>query len=500
MLPARCCTPTRAQVGAVTGSTVATTAARFGVPRLYACGGLSCLGVVGMVRLYVALFPGHLPAPPSQADRARSAKSPWSSMCQGLFLVLRYEYTVLLFGLSCLYEVVITVLDYEMKVIGRARYGEGVAAANRFAALMGHFGQATNTLSFLFSLFGFSYVVRSLGLRRTLRLFPVLLLLAVVLSWWAPGLWMLFAAMSFLKALTFSLNEPGIELLYMPTTDAIKFKAKAWIDVFGTRAMKAVGSAITMSGRSDPKLLVRYGSVPTFLISLALLGISIMVGRQFEDLLANGVVVGEDLQRMDGDTSGVGGGGGGGGGEGKAGHEGSGGGGGVGGAGCGGGARDASNLSSSSSNSDAGSGGDGMKPSTSSGSLDWSRPPPPTPPRVRLPLMSRAASKPARAFAAFPPAPATAGSRHGAAAASPPGGHASASRLRSSSPQPWPDGGEGGGEDDGAGFGFDDEPPRRAWGERGGEHGGEGLGGGGESDGQAWSQAGTDIVRGRFDS
>ena len=55
----------------------------------------------------------------------------------------RYEYTVLLFGLSCLYEVVLTVLDYEMKVIGRARYGEGSGAANQFAALMGHFGQVT---------------------------------------------------------------------------------------------------------------------------------------------------------------------------------------------------------------------------------------------------------------------------------------------------------------------------------------------------------------------
>ena len=37
-------------------------------------------------------------------------------MCTGLFLVARYEYMQLVFGVSCLYEVVLTVLDYEMKV------------------------------------------------------------------------------------------------------------------------------------------------------------------------------------------------------------------------------------------------------------------------------------------------------------------------------------------------------------------------------------------------
>ena len=48
-----------------------------------------------------------------------------------------------------------------------------------------------------------------------------------------------------LKAITFSLNEPVKELLYMPTSEAVKFKAKAWIDVFGARCAKALGSYIT---------------------------------------------------------------------------------------------------------------------------------------------------------------------------------------------------------------------------------------------------------------
>lgn len=38
------------------------------------------------------------------------------SALHGLKLVLKYEYVGLLFGISCLYEVVLTILDYQMKV------------------------------------------------------------------------------------------------------------------------------------------------------------------------------------------------------------------------------------------------------------------------------------------------------------------------------------------------------------------------------------------------
>mmetsp|Transcript_17082 Transcript_17082/g.22154 ORF Transcript_17082/g.22154 Transcript_17082/m.22154 type:complete len:484 (-) Transcript_17082:182-1633(-) len=283
-----------AQLGAFFGSTIATKADIFGVAKLYGVGALLTFLVVFLIYGYVELFPQHLPTPPSEKDISRSKKNPCSSMCTGLFLVMRYHYLQLVFGIGCLYEVVLTVLDYEMKVIGRARFGADQEGAVQFAKLMGHFGQTTNACSFIFSLFGFSFVVRSLGLRRTLRVFPILLLFVVSFSAAIPNLTVLFYSISLLKALTYSLNEPAMELLYIPTTDKIKFKAKAWIDVVGARSMKALGSAITHSARNNPALLVQYGSVPTLLVSLALFGISILAGRQFEDLSASGEIVGTE--------------------------------------------------------------------------------------------------------------------------------------------------------------------------------------------------------------
>lgn len=72
-------------------------------------------------------------------------------------------------------------------------------ADESMARLMGHFGQATNSLSLLMSLFGTSLCLRALGLPKTLRIFPALLLVAVVTSFFTPSLPVLFVAVAVLK-------------------------------------------------------------------------------------------------------------------------------------------------------------------------------------------------------------------------------------------------------------------------------------------------------------
>lgn len=57
--------------------------------------------------------------------------------------------------------------------------------------------------------------------------------------------------MMFLKALSYSLNNPCKEMLYNPTSTDVKFKAKSWIDIFGQRGTYCVGcSAVYVGGGS----------------------------------------------------------------------------------------------------------------------------------------------------------------------------------------------------------------------------------------------------------
>jgi AAA family ATP:ADP antiporter len=163
---------------------------------------------------------------------------------------------------------------------------------------MGHYGQLTNITSLLFSYFAFPWLIRKLGLRLTLRLFPTLLLVATVVTFGAlPGnLAVLFISMALLKAMTYSVHDPSKELLYLPTSNAIKFRAKFWIDVVGARVAKAVGSSInTFAGSVDRSL--RVGTVPSLLTAAALWFVCYRVGFQFDSLVHNGSVVGHDLSR-----------------------------------------------------------------------------------------------------------------------------------------------------------------------------------------------------------
>ena len=221
---------------------------------------------------------------------------------EGLSLIMRYPYVLKLLGVSCLYEIVVTILDYEFKLMGShaAAHGSLIPsdASDRFANLLGHFGQVTNIISFLLSFFGFSYLVHHIGVQRSLMIFPTVLFVAVIVSYLVPSLWVLFIFVSILKGMIFSLHDPVKELLYIPTSESIKFKAKAWIDVFGSRLMKAGGSLITSISMGNPQRLRQIAEIPAIALTIVILFVTWSIGTDFYELVENNKVVGDELARL----------------------------------------------------------------------------------------------------------------------------------------------------------------------------------------------------------
>jgi TLC ATP/ADP transporter len=109
-----------------------------------------------------------------------------------------------------------------------------------------------------------------------------------------PGnLTVLFFSMSILKAMTYSIHDPSKEILYIPTSNAIKFKSKFWIDVVGARFAKAIGSSINAHAGSVDRS-IRVASAPSLVTAAGLWYVCFRVGRQFEHLVQNQYVVGRD--------------------------------------------------------------------------------------------------------------------------------------------------------------------------------------------------------------
>lgn len=181
-----------AQVGAITGSTLATRASSIGIPILYMIAAMIVLLVGLSIKLYFLLFKSR--RIDSKRSRVRSSSEDGENMeviasavalnnddksatalrpggvfnlCsgfyEGILLISNYKYTWYLLGVSTLYEIVLTVLDYEFKLSG-AHYSAAIVsipdttlevlavvehptsadAQDKFAQLLGQFGQITN--------------------------------------------------------------------------------------------------------------------------------------------------------------------------------------------------------------------------------------------------------------------------------------------------------------------------------------------------------------------
>jgi len=305
-----------AQLGSILGPTlVKQFATSWGVPGCYFMGA-SCMVFLQLTLwLYVTIYGldhGDKVKTTTGGEKKKKGKT---GVLEGVHLFAKHNYVKGIFAISCLFMVEVTIVDYTMKVLARDHFAaehpcergytcwdpvldqpigmsEGATAA--FTSFMGFFGQATNILSFVLSLFGTSAVLRKLGLRTALLLFPSLCLIVIIMVRFHPTLYTVFLAMIILKANSYALNNPTKELLYQPTSPAVKYKAKSWIDIFGARGSKALGSVVTNAFSDSATNLIQNGSLVGMAVASFLIWNARFMGRKFEEYTESGFIVGEE--------------------------------------------------------------------------------------------------------------------------------------------------------------------------------------------------------------
>lgn len=268
-----------AQVGAIAGPTLATYAEVIGMPQLAAIVGIGIATVIPLIVMFTRAFPS------STVDSVADKKS--TGFLEGLKLLFTKPYLIGILGVATLYEVVGTILDYQMKFAADEVYH----TPEKIAQFLGLFAQSANTLALLFALIGTSFFIRRFGLTFCLVMFPLAVASVVMYVWLSPpSLWALFGAMVTIKGLSYALNNPCKEIMYIPTSKDVKFKAKGWIDGFGGRSAKAGGSYVNSFFTTMTDLMF-FGSM----ISLGIIGIWIIfalyVGKANQKLNEEGKIV-----------------------------------------------------------------------------------------------------------------------------------------------------------------------------------------------------------------
>ena len=100
---------------------------------------------------------------------------------------------------------------------------------------------------------------------------------------------MLFWAYVLLRALNYGLNHPAKEALFIPTTKAIKFKAKAWTDAFGSRASKASGSILNKFVLQG---MIHNSAIFCLFVTAAWSAVVYILGKSYQKAVSQNKIIG----------------------------------------------------------------------------------------------------------------------------------------------------------------------------------------------------------------
>lgn len=215
---------------------------------------------------------------------------------EGLKLLLTKPYLLGLFAIITIYEVIVTVFDFQLKTMSKAAYPLEVD----HAAYLTNYAVWTGVIATLCVFLGINNIQRRLGMVASLILMPILVAVAVMVLKFYPELGVVFWIMVIAKAINYALNQPTLKQLYIPTSDETKYKSQAWIEMFGSRLSKGTGSVINNTLKGYQATHGAVGGLNMFLtmttiISLGLVGgwlfVVVFVARTYNKAIAEKRVV-----------------------------------------------------------------------------------------------------------------------------------------------------------------------------------------------------------------
>lgn len=206
------------------------------------CLGLLAILIIPLVYNFLHKTPPNLLVRYKGENEKDLKKEQEPGFLEGLKLLVKNRYLLGIFAANFIYEVVVTIFDFNFKLAASNEYS-GVALSHYLSL----YGSSVNFVSLICLLLGISNITRYLGVQAALIVMPLIVGLALFGFLSLNTLSFLFILMVGSKAINYALNGPALKQLYIPTTPDVKFKAQAWIETFGSRTSKQAGSMFNMT-------------------------------------------------------------------------------------------------------------------------------------------------------------------------------------------------------------------------------------------------------------
>ncbi|MEN9406597.1 MAG: translocase [Bacillota bacterium] len=257
-------------------------------------GGLSTLLASLLIKKFFRCDNSEETAQPVPAKKTSGLnwKKFFSNAVSGGRLVLRTPYLLGVVIISTFYELMIQFIDYQ--VIKETKNFFGASNSTQNIQFSSKYYVYMHLFTILISFFLIRIILQRLGTRIAVVIFPVLtgvilIVLLVLYNLYHTNAytWLNILVVAFvsLKCLVYAVNYPAKEIMWIPTSKEIQFRAKGWIDGFFSRLVKSTAAALNKSAQLST----------LYLLCLPILGIWLFaaayVGRKNKTLVTKNEII-----------------------------------------------------------------------------------------------------------------------------------------------------------------------------------------------------------------
>lgn len=246
--------------------------------------GVAVLSIIGLIYHFMKVIPKDQLAG-FHAKNEHKDEEP--GFFEGLKLLVSSPYLLGIFAIITAYEVIVTVLDFNFKTTVEATF----AGLHERTIYLSTYGMWVGIISLSSIVFQINKIQQWLGLGASLALLPILIAVAVISFKAFPVIGVLFWIMVLSKAINYALTQPSMKQLYIPTSKNAKYKSQAFIEMYGSRGSKALGSSVNLLRKP---FIEKYGMALGFsyfvalctYVSLGIIGvwffITLYLGRTYK--------------------------------------------------------------------------------------------------------------------------------------------------------------------------------------------------------------------------
>jgi AAA family ATP:ADP antiporter len=215
----------------------------------------------------------------SNADTAKAASGKENAVFEGARLVVASKYLLAIAMITFLYEINSQILDYQYSSAAESLQGAGGTQA-----FFGRVGTIVGVISVFTQVVLVSFVVRTFGITTALLVLPAAMAAASGIYFVTPMLTTAALLTISDNSFNYSINQTARETLYVPTSDDVKYKARAFINMLVQRIGKGAAILMALGFGAMSTLSIRYLSLLAFAVIAVWIGFAWYAGRRFDQL------------------------------------------------------------------------------------------------------------------------------------------------------------------------------------------------------------------------